>query len=95
MDAGVGMKISKMAPNYRNLQLDRLVDELARLTGETRTDAVLNSVRDRLERVRCERRGRRLADELDEIALRCAALPPLDARSDDQILGHGEDGLPR
>jgi antitoxin VapB len=84
-----------MALNLRNPQVDRLVDELARLTGETKTDAVLNSVRDRLERVRRERRGRRLADELDEIALRCAALPSLDARSDDQILGYGEDGLPR
>jgi antitoxin VapB len=84
-----------MALNLRNPQVDRLVDELARLTGESKTDAVLNSVRDRLERVRRERRGRRLADELDDIALRCAALPPLDTRSDDEILGYGDDGLPR
>ena len=84
-----------MALNLRNPQVDRLVDELARLTGETKTDAVLNAVRDRLERVRRERRGRRLADELDEIALRCAALPALDTRTDDEILGYGNDGLPR
>lgn len=84
-----------MALNLRNPQVDRLVAELARLTGESKTEAVLNSVRDRLERVRRERRGRRLADELDEIALQCAALPALDARSDDEILGYGEDGLPR
>jgi antitoxin VapB len=35
-----------------------------------------------------------LADELDRIALRCAALPLLDTRSDDEILGYDERGLP-
>jgi antitoxin VapB len=83
-----------MALNLRNPQVDRLVDELARLTGESKTEAVLNSVRDRLERVRRERRGRALADELDDIARRCAALPTVDGRSDDEILGYGDDGLP-
>jgi antitoxin VapB len=41
------------------------------------------------------RKGRSLADELDEIAKRCAALPGLDARSADEILGYDEHGLPR
>jgi len=40
------------------------------------------------------RPGRRLADELDEIANRCAALPVLDARPADEILGYDERGLP-
>jgi antitoxin VapB len=35
-----------------------------------------------------------LADELDAIALRCAALPIFDEASEDEILGYGEDGLP-
>jgi antitoxin VapB len=83
-----------MALNLRSPVVDTLVEELARLTGESKTEAVLNSVRDRLERVRRERGGRSLADELDEIALRCAALPALDRRSDDEILGYGDDGLP-
>jgi hypothetical protein len=36
----------------------------------------------------------RLADELDEIVLRFAQLPVLDARSPDEILGYDEYGLP-
>jgi antitoxin VapB len=84
-----------MALNVRNPEVDRLVEDLARLTGESKTDAVLNAVRDRLARLRRERRGLRLADELDQIALRYAALPKLDARTDDEILGYGNSGLPR
>ena len=38
--------------------------------------------------------GQRLADVLDEIALRCASLPVLDSRNPDEILGYDEDGLP-
>lgn len=33
-------------------------------------------------------------DELDEIALRCAALPIMDTRADDEILGYDDRGLP-
>ena len=43
-----------------------------------------------LERVR-----QRLADELDEIALRCARLPVLDPRTPDEILGYDDHGLLR
>jgi antitoxin VapB len=40
-------------------------------------------------------RGRSLAAELDAIALRCAALPVLDERPEEDILGYDEQGLPR
>jgi antitoxin VapB len=36
-----------------------------------------------------------LADELDAIARRCAALPVVDARSADEIIGYDEHGVPR
>jgi antitoxin VapB len=64
---------------------------LARLTGETKTEAVTQALRDRLARLRRERTQRRLADEL---ALRCARLPLLDSRTPDEILGYDEHGLP-
>jgi antitoxin VapB len=83
-----------MALNIRNQEAERLADELARETGETKTEAVTKALRDRLTRLRRERAGRRLADELDEIALHCAGLPLLDARAADEILGYDDRGLP-
>lgn len=83
-----------MALNIRNRETERLAREVAELTGETKTDAVTEALRDRLERLRRDRVERSLADELDEIARHCAKLPVLDARSPEEILGYDEDGLP-
>lgn len=83
-----------MPLNIRNPETDRLARALAQLTGETKTEAVTRALRDRLERLRKERGGRSLADELDEIARRCAALPVRDGRTADEILAYGDDGLP-
>ena len=83
-----------MALNIRNPHTEHLAESLAKLTGETKTQAVTKALTDRLERIRRERSGRSLAQELDEIALRCAALPVLDNRAADDILGYDESGLP-
>lgn len=84
-----------MALNIRNPETERLASELARETGETKTEAVTKALRDRLMRLRRERSRRRLTDELDTIALQCAARPVLDARSAEEILGYDDRGLPR
>ena len=84
-----------MALNIRNEEAERLAAALAKLTGETKTEAVRKALKDRLVRVRRERAGRRLADELDEIARHCARLPVADARTAEEILGYDENGLPR
>ena len=83
-----------MALNIRNAEAEQLAAELAKRTGETKTEAVTKALRDRLARIRRELSGRRLADELEEIAKHCASLPVLDNRAADEILGYGEDGLP-
>lgn len=67
---------------------------VAELTGETKTTAVTVALKERLERIQRDRSGKSLVDELNEIALRCAALPVIDDRSDDEIMGYNEDGLP-
>jgi antitoxin VapB len=84
-----------MALNIRNSEAEKLAETLAQLTGETKTEAVTQALRDRLARLRRERVKRRLADELDEIAKHCARLPVLDPRSPEEILGYDESGLPR
>jgi antitoxin VapB len=54
-----------MALNIRNAEAERLVAELARRTGESKTDAVIKAVKDRLARIRG---GKSRVDELEEIA---------------------------
>jgi antitoxin VapB len=84
-----------MALNIRNEEAERLAAALAKLTGETKTEAVIRALKDRLARVRGARVRRRLADELDAIAQHCARLPVRDARPADETLGYDQHGLPR
>lgn len=84
-----------MALNIRNPEAEKLAEALARLTGETKTEAVTLALRDRLTRVRRERANRPLADELDDIARQCARLPVRDGRPAEEVLGYDQNGLPR
>ena len=81
--------------NIRNEETEQLATALSKLTGETKTEAVTQALRERLIRVRRARTKRRLADDLDEIALHCSTLPLRDARNADAIMGYDEHGLPR
>ncbi len=83
-----------MALNIKAEETDALARELAAATGETITEAVTEAVRERLGRVRAGSRVG-LADQLDEIAVRAAALPVLDVRSAEEIVDYDDDGIPR
>jgi antitoxin VapB len=82
-----------MALSIKDPETDRLARELAEATGETLTTAVTTALRERLQRVR-GLAGQDLAGELLAIALRTASLPVLDTRSEDDILGFDDHGLP-
>jgi antitoxin VapB len=83
-----------MALSLKDKETDRLAREVAALTGETLTDAIRQSLAERLERERL-RRGQpgRLADRLLEIGSHCAALPDYDTRSPDEIIDYDEIGM--
>lgn len=83
-----------MALSLKDPETDRLAREVARLTGESLTEAVRRALDERLERERRRRGHGRLADELNAIALHCARLADRDTRSPDEILGWDEHGLP-
>jgi antitoxin VapB len=73
--------------------------EVAALAGESKTEAVIQALQERLQRLRRQQENRPdaqglLADRLDQIALRCAAMPVRDARTAEQILGYDALGLP-
>jgi antitoxin VapB len=84
-----------MPLSIKHPEADRLARELAATTGETLTDAIINALRERLRRERGRTRGPRLREELRAIRERCAALPVLDPRDPDAILGYDEHGVPR
>jgi antitoxin VapB len=46
-----------MALSIKTEEADRLARELSRLTGETMTDAITTAMRERLERLRAERKA--------------------------------------
>ena len=83
-----------MALSIKNDEADRLARELVGLTGESITQAVVASLRERLFRKRAERDETDLVEALMEIGRRCASLPVLDDRTPDDILGYDENGLP-
>ena len=84
-----------MSLNIKSPEADRLARALAAKTAETITDAVIRALRERLAREEGRGRPHSLKDELLAIGRRCAALPDLDMRSPDEILGYNEIGVPK
>jgi antitoxin VapB len=87
--------VAQMALNIKNVQAQKLAQELAELTGESITAAVTEAVRERLDRVR-EEHGTSLTDRLLRIGKDCAAHLNEPYRSVDHgELLYNEKGLPR
>jgi antitoxin VapB len=85
-----------MALSLKDEETDSLAREVARLTGESLTEAVRRALAERLVRERRKRgEAAGLASRLDALALEGAALPDLDGRGADEIIGYDEHGLPR
>lgn len=84
-----------MSLNIKNEETHRLVQELARLTGETQTAAVTTAVRERLERLQ-RRDATRLAERLLAIGRDTAPRLAEPFRSADHgELLYDENGLPK
>jgi antitoxin VapB len=83
-----------MALSIKHPEADRLARRLAAITGESITEATIKALEERLLREQGRVRGPRLRDELRTIRERCAALPVLDPRSPDEILGYDDIGVP-
>ena len=83
-----------MSLNIKNEETHRRAKKLARLAGETMTQAVDRAIAERLERVMRIQNKARLVERLLQIGHECAALPVLDDRSPEDML-YDERGLPR
>lgn len=83
-----------MGISIKNARTEQLARELARQTGESLTTAIRRALEERLERVE----GRRSPQDKLRLARaslrRVDALPVLNARTPEEILGYDEHGLP-
>ncbi len=85
-----------MPLSIKNPEADQLARTLAQRTGETITQVVIAALRERLARQRQnEQAVENLVEDVMDIGRHCAALPLLDARTPDEIIGYDEHGLPQ
>jgi antitoxin VapB len=82
------------ALNIKNPETIDLARRLAATTGESITEAVTRALRERLAVVSSKPDTARLKARVARIQTLVASLPDLDTRSDDEIIGYDERGLP-
>jgi antitoxin VapB len=83
-----------MGISIKNDEAERLARELARETGESLTTAIKRALEERLERIERRRTPAEKLALARTILRRVDALPVLDDRSPEEILGYDEYGLP-
>lgn len=81
-----------MALSIKNEQAEKLARDLAERTGETITQAIIHALEDRLQRISGCRKSTDIMQEIIAISNHCHALPDLDHRSPDEIIGYDENG---
>ena len=84
-----------MALSIRNAKAEQLARQVAAESGENLTQAIINALEERLERLQGRRTVPDTASEIMKISERCRALPDRDPRTPDEILGYDATGLPR
>lgn len=84
-----------MPLSIKNPIAERLARQVANETGESLTEAIEKSLSERLARLKSGRSNPVLASQIEDLLRRVDAMPTLDSRSPDEILGYDEHGLPR
>jgi antitoxin VapB len=81
--------------SIKNAETERLARQLARETGESLTEAIHQALKERLRQLPQRNHERIMVEKLEDILRRVDALPVLDTRSEDEILGYDEQGIAR
>jgi antitoxin VapB len=79
----------------KNKATEQLARQVAGETGESLTAAIQRSLEERWERLKRRRKGHIVSSQIEDLLRRVDALPSLDSRPENEILGYGEDGIPR
>ncbi len=82
-----------MALSIRNSKAERLAREVAAISGENLTQAIIHALEERLERLSGRRTTANTTQEIMAISQRCSSLPDLDRSSPDEILGYNQSGI--
>ena len=77
-----------MAITIIDFEAERLAREISKRTGESLTDVIANSLRERLKLLRGHRSSKNSAQGVDDILCRVDALSTLDERTEHEILGY-------
>jgi antitoxin VapB len=78
-----------MAISIRNSECERLARYLSDRNGSGMTEEILSALRDRVKKTDT---GFSRKERIEKISAECAALPDLDTREPDEILGYDENG---
>ncbi len=81
-----------MALSIRNSQAEQLAREVAAISGENLTQAIIHALEERLERLKGRRSTTSTAQEIMAISQRCSSLPDLDRCSPEEILTYNQSG---
>ena len=84
-----------MGISIKNPKAEQLAREVAQLSGESLTQAIIRALEERLERLKGRRSATTLTEEILGISQRCSALPNVDQRNSDEILDYDSMGVPK
>jgi antitoxin VapB len=80
--------------NIKDPEVYDLARKLSRHTGKSLTEVVRLALRERLAREKQQETDDLVMEKLMEISDRCAARPAGDRRSDEEIIGYDDRGIP-
>jgi len=82
-----------MALSIRNSRAEQLAREVASISGENLTQAIIHALEERLERLRGRRTTANTVQEIMAVSQRCRSLPDIDERSPEEILDYNQSGV--
>lgn len=83
-----------MALSIKDPDTEKLARALAARTGESITVATRRALEERLKRMGTEAKKAALIEDMAAMQRRLAALPILDDRRPEEIIGYDENGVP-
>ncbi|MBW2369824.1 MAG: type II toxin-antitoxin system VapB family antitoxin [Deltaproteobacteria bacterium] len=82
-----------MPISIKNERAEKLARDVAAISGENLTQTIIHALEERLMRLRGRRAPLAMADEIMTVSRRCRALPEVDPRHPDEILGYNDNGV--